>query len=78
MFLKKCKRSVECDEVPIVKCSYCGNEMYQKDSQVKKAKKHFCSVDHHLRYRREFNYNPRRTGTSHYMKLKKLAEARKS
>jgi len=60
-----------------VNCSYCGKEFYKNQSQIVRAKKHFCCKEHFFKYRKENKYPPVKGGIRYHTKLKILAEKRK-
>ena len=62
--------------MPEVKCDWCGEDLWRKESRMK-PKKHFCNRKHHLLYRKKYDYNPQPRGKGTYSKLRELAEMRK-
>ena len=58
-------------------CDYCGKEIYKKLSHNKHAKKHFCSRECFVKYRKKYNYYPREQDKETYQKIKTLAEMNK-
>lgn len=54
-------------------CAFCGKTIARSPRRMEIAKKHFCSTDHYVKYKRKYNYYNHTQKISAYQKIQELA-----